>query len=211
MGRMSYISKAAAIRFLIVAAFAFIATPSCTKKAEVVSDIDLLSMPKQVADSMIVNQTTNGKMSMRMVAPRMEKYENDSISYELFPSGFDIYSYDGGVLETQVHALQAKHIVVAKTSEEEWAVFGNVVITNFLKGEQMFTDTLYWDRFKQKIYTHCFVKMSSPMGYMQGYGLESDENARNARILAPFDSFGRLEELEYIDTVNFIGPLLKKQ
>ena len=72
MGRMSYISKAAAIRFLIVAAFAFIATPSCTKKAEVVSDIDLLSMPKQVADSMIVNQTTNGKMSMRMVAPRME-------------------------------------------------------------------------------------------------------------------------------------------
>ena len=73
----------------------------------------------------------------------------------------------------------------------------------------METDTLYWDRFGHRIFTHCFVKMSSPQGYMQGYGMESDEMARNAQILRPFDSFSRLaEDSTYVDTANFVGPIL---
>jgi hypothetical protein len=49
--------------------------------------------------------------------------------------------------------------------------------------------------------------------YMQGYGMESDELARNAIILKPFDSYSIIKdstEVLYIDTVNFVGPLLAK-
>jgi hypothetical protein len=49
---------------------------------------------------------------------------------------------------------------------------------------------------------------------MQGYGLESDEMARNAIVLKPFDSFGIIEKDStniYIDTINFIGPIIKKE
>ena len=53
----------------------------------------------------------------------------------------------------------------------------------------------------------------SPDGYMQGYGMESDQRARNSIILRPFDSYGVIvqDSTEVrIDSVNFIGPLIKK-
>ena len=89
-------------------------------------------------------------------------------------------------------------------------MFGDVVIMNYINGQKMETDTLYWDRYGHRIFTHCFVKMSSPQGFMQGYGMESDEMARHAQILRPFDSFSRLEEdSTYVDTANFVGPVLR--
>ena len=78
----------------------------------------------------------------------------------------------------------------------------------------METDTLFWDRKNQRIYTHTMVKLTTPDLFMQGFGMESDEMARNAKILKPFDSYAVVErdslEVPYIDTVNFIGPLFKR-
>jgi hypothetical protein len=43
--------------------------------------------------------------------------------------------------------------------------------------------------------------------------MESDELARNAILLLPFDAYGIIKrdstEVIYVDTVNFIGPILK--
>jgi hypothetical protein len=87
-----------------------------------------------------------------------------------------------------------------------------VVVKNLMKQEVMETDTLYWYQKTEKIYTHCYVKMYSPDGFMQGYGMESDQRARNSIIYNPFNSYGILEQEEpvLLDSVNFIGPLLKK-
>ena len=53
--------------------------------------------------------------------------------------------------------------------------------------------------------------MYSPSGFMQGYGMESDQRARNSIIFNPFNSYGILEQdEEVLDTVNFIGPVQKK-
>ena len=48
---------------------------------------------------------------------------------------------------------------------------------------------------------------------MQGYGMESDQRARNSVILRPFDSYGVVvqDSTEVrIDSANFIGPFDKK-
>ncbi len=189
--------------------FALILFFNCTRKAEIAENLDISSLPRQVGDTIFATQSDNGSVVMRMEAPRMEKYEEESLSYELFPAGFDVFSYNDGLLETQIHAKQAKH-TTWKNGKEQWAVYGDVEINNFIKGEKMLTDTLYWDRFEHKIYTDCFVKMSAPRGYLQGYGMESDEMARNAIILRPFDSFTRVGSDSligiYVDTVNIIGP-----
>ena len=78
----------------------------------------------------------------------------------------------------------------------------------------METDTLYWNQATEKIYTDCYVRLYSPQGMMQGYGMESDQRGRNAVILNPFNSYGIMDgdsTEENIDSVNFIGPFpLKK-
>ena len=198
-----------AIGFLIAT---FVA--SCGNKKIEEESLDLNKLPRQVIDNMAAVQTSNGVLQMRMEAKLMQRFENDSSSYELFPKGFDVYAYNKeGELETHIRSNIAHH--TKYKNNETWEAFGDVLVKNFIKGERMETDTLYWDRVNQKIYTHTFVKLYSPQGFMQGFGMESYEMARNAIIIKPFDSFGIVEndstKLPYIDTVNFIGPLLLKK
>ena len=78
---------------------------------------------------------------------------------------------------------------------------------------KMETDTLYWDQATEEIYTDCYVRMYSPSGFMQGYGMRSDQKARNSIILRPFNSYGVVVKdstVVMIDSVNFIGPFVKK-
>ena len=186
---------------------------SCKSEPES-EPLDLQSVPVQTVQGMKAVQTSNGVLQMRMESNLLQRFENDTLSYELFPEGFDVYAYnESGELETQIKSDIAKH-TTTKKKEEKWEAYGNVVITNFLKGERMETDTLYWDREEGRIFTHCLVRMYSPSGYMQGYGMESDEMARNARIERPFDSYGivsRDSTAIYIDTVNFVEPAVKNR
>ena len=77
----------------------------------------------------------------------------------------------------------------------------------------METDTLYWDRTKQEVYTDCYVKIYSPDGFMQGYGMRSDDRMKNATLYKSFNNFVVVEKdttAVMIDSVNFIGPFPKK-
>lgn len=176
--------------------------------------LDLNKVPRQTINHMYAVQTRDGMIQMRMQAKLMLRYENQAETYELFPEGFDVLAYnEEGMLETRIQSRAAKHTTTR--NDEKWEAYGDVVVINFIKGERMETDTLYWNREQKKIFTNCFIKMFSPDGFMQGYGMESDEMARNANILKPFDSFGIVgrdsTDIVYIDTVNFVGPVLKNR
>ena len=186
---------------------------SCKGKLGEAKDIVISETPVQVVTNMFIIQSKNGDMEMRAVADLMEKYERDTLSYELFPQGFAVYGYtDEGLLETEIVADNAKHLKY-NDGRETWEAYGNVVVKNLIKQEVMETDTLYWDQENERIHTHCYVKMYSPDGFMQGYGMESDQRARNSIIFNPFNSYGIVVQdstAVVIDSVNFIGPLLKK-
>mgnify|MGYP000009537443 FL=1 len=189
-------------------------TVSCSHKLKSIDSDEISEAPTQVVLDMDASQTENGVMQMRLVAMRMERYEDPGgDTEEIFPEGFNVMAYnENGLLETQIVSDEARHTVT--DGKEQWSAYGNVVINNFLKGERITTDTLYWDREKGTIYTDCLVRLYSPQGFMQGYGMESDERARNARLLRPFDSYGILSDdsagTGYVDTVNFIGPIYKR-
>ena len=186
---------------------------SCKGKLAEAEAVNMDEMPMQTVDDMFIVQSKNGVIQMRAQAPLMEKYDKDSLSYELFPEGFFVYGYaDDGLLETEIIADNAKH-VKKKNGEETWSAFGNVVVKNLINQEVMETDTLYWDQKNEKIYTHCYVRMYSPKGFLQGYGMESDQRARNSIIFKPFNSYGIVVQdttQVLIDSVNFIGPMRKK-
>ena len=184
---------------------------SCKEHLGEAEKIKLGETPYQTVDDMFTIQTKNGHVDMRIEAGRMESYENDSLKYELFPDGLSVYGYaEDGSLESLIFSDLAKHTQEKKGSrEEQWSAFGNVVIHNVLKGETMETDTIYWDQTKNEIFTDCYVKMYSSDGFMQGYGMRSDDHARNSILHNPFNSYGYTVKdttTVVIDSVNFIGP-----
>ena len=186
---------------------------SCKSNLGVADSLNLDEAPVQTVDKMFVVQSENGKLQMRMEADVMERYDKDTVSYELFPEGFAVYGYnEEGLLETEITSDNAKHVKF-DDGRETWEAFGNVVVKNIINKEVMETDTLYWDRKNEKIYTDCYVRMHSPDGFIQGYGMESDERARNSVILKPFDNYAFVVQdttKVEVDSVNFIGPLIKK-
>ena len=197
------IATASAVAFVVF---------SCKGKLAEADSLNIKEVTVQTVDNMFIVQTKNGRIQMRSEAPVMERYERDTLSYELFPEGFFVYGYtDDEDLETEIVADKARHMKY-KDGREIWEAYGNVVVKNLMKQEVMETDTLYWDQKTERIYTHCYVRMYSPDGFMQGYGMESDQRARNSVIYNPFNSYGILEQEEpvLLDSVNFIGPLPKK-
>ena len=183
---------------------------SCKGKLKEVKT-NLQDRPLQVVDSMFIVQSENGVLQLRVEAEVMERYENDTSTYETFPKGVEVYGYsEDGRMETMILADKARHFKSKATDGNElWSAFGDVVVQNILKRETMETDTLYWDSAKKEIYTDCYVRMYSPDGFMQGYGMRSDEMARNAIIYKPFNSYGLVVQdttAVVIDSVNFIGP-----
>jgi hypothetical protein len=118
--------------------------------------------------------------------------------------------FDAG--QTGAFADNARHLKY-KDGRESWEAFGNVVVKNLMNQETMETDTLYWDQKNERIYTHCYVRMYSPDGFAQGYGMESDQRARDTELFNPFNNYAIMSQDStkvVIDSVNFIGPLQKK-
>ena len=185
---------------------------SCKGKLAEAESLNIDETPVQTVDNMFIVQTKNSEIQMRAEAPRMEKYENDSLSYELFPKGFFVYGYnETGKLETEIVADNARHLKY-DDGREKWEAFGNVVVKNLINQEVMETDTLYWDQENERMYTHCYVRLYSPDGFIQGYGMEADQRARDNKIFNQFNSYAIIAKDStqvLIDSVNFIGPFKK--
>ena len=188
---------------------------SCGAKLREADALDLSKTPVQTVENMFAVETDNGKILNRMEAVQMERYNTDTSELELFPLGLHVYGYgEDGVLETVILSDQARHERPRRRyGTEVWMAVGNVVVHNITKQQTMETDTLFWDQTAKEIYTDSYVKMYSPDGFMQGYGMRSDDHARNAILLRPFNSYGYAEQdstVVFVDSVNFIGPFLKK-
>ena len=188
---------------------------ACDSNLSEAEKLDLKVTPIQTVDGMFYVESENGRLKTRVEAPRMEVYEHDTLSYELFPQGISIYGYgENDLLETTITARQARHDKYKDKDKEKWSAFGHVVIRNVVNHETMETDTIYWDSKAHEIWTDCYIKMYSPSGSMQGYGMRSDEMARNSILMHPFDNVFYIDDNDstkvVIDSVNFIGPFLKK-
>lgn len=196
-------------------AVAIVFFASCKSKLSEAEKLDLSRTPLQTVDSMVMVQTENGIVQMRVVTQSLQRFETDSMTFERFPEGLHVYAYqEDGALESTIVSDEAVHEKNKNTDSEIWKAYGNVVVKNIIKQETTETDTLYWDRANKEIYTDCYIRLYSPDGFMQGYGLRSDERARNSIILRPFNSYGVVVQDTtevLIDSVNFIGPLLKKR
>ena len=188
---------------------------SCKSTLNEAESLDLSQTPVQTINDMFAVRTVNGVVNMMMEALVMLHFETDTNSFDTFPQGLSVYAYtEEGLLETVMVSNDARHVISKKNKKDElWEAFGNVVIHNVIKLETMETDTIYWDQGKEEIYTDCYVKMYSDDGFMQGYGMRSDDRARNAILNRPFNAYvvtNKDTTKVVLDSVNFIGPFKKK-
>ena len=180
-----------AIALSLLSAIVVFSCKESIEKTDALTAVDSLST--QTVRDMELIETKFGKVSLRFRAPLMESYSLLAEPFEIFPQGLEATTYTPeGELETMITANIAIHFTT--NENERWEAYGNVVIVNHIEEQTLLTDTLYWDRTKQQISTQAFVKMFSPQGLMQGYGMESDEKAYNAVILRPFNSWGVIRQ-----------------
>ena len=188
---------------------------SCRGQIGEADRLDLEHTPTQRTFDMFAVQTQNGHVSMRLESALMEHFDTDTASFDTFPEGLSVFGYtQEGLLESVIVADNARHIVPKDRKKDEiWEAFGNVIMHNVIEQETMETDTIYWDQAKKELYTDCYVKIYSPQGFLQGFGMRSDDHVRNSILFRPFDGYGVVTQdstAVIIDSVNFIGPFPKK-
>ncbi len=128
----------------------------------------------------------SGKTLYKMIAPHLARYQGKDTTYIVFDKGIYIESYDSlGVVESW---LKAKYAVNYE-SINVWEARDSVVGQD-KEGKRIYTDTLFWDQKKKKIYSPSKTRVVSGEESVIGLnGFESDEDLKNILF---YNSQGRI-------------------
>ncbi len=119
----------------------------------------------------------SGVPRYRMIAKEWLMYEKSRDPYWLFPQGLYVEKFDS-LLKPEAY-VQCDTACFYK-NKDLWELTGNVEVKN-LNGRRLFTQKLFWDRLKKKIYSAVEVLVEDEDGtFMEsGKGFDSDERMEN--------------------------------
>lgn len=144
---------------------------------------DIKTTPGVTAYNSEVVYTEGGKVVLKVIAPETVYYQFADEPYTEFPKGITVYTYDNEL--KQESSLTANYAIYYE-KKLLWQAKNNVVAKN-RKGEQLYTEELYWDQNKRIIYTNVNVKINSVSGIIYGKGMIADENFDNWEVKEPYD------------------------
>ncbi len=129
------------------------------------------SIPDISITNVNVKQSEMGRPTLELTAPKMISYQTQD-AYTEFPNGLKIIFFDS--------IMQPKSEITANygiswDGKRTMEARGNVVVKNFQKQQQLFTESLVYDRNFKKVSTKDFVKITTPDRTILGKGMESDE------------------------------------
>lgn len=127
--------------------------------------------PVMSARNIDVLFSDSGAVLSKLTAPQMDRYAGEAPSLEL-PRGFRIVMYDSS---RQVTTTITGNRAVRKETTHVMEAWGNVVVRNELKNEQLNTEHLVWDVNRHTIRSDVKVKITRPDQVLYGTGLESNE------------------------------------
>jgi LPS export ABC transporter protein LptC len=126
-----------------------------------------------------VAQSENGKLSLILTGPRMDRFGGDD-PYIEFPEGVHVVFYDS--LKRVKSELQANY-GISYEKRNIMEARGDVVVINHQKNERLNTEHLTWDRNKKIISSEVFVKVTTPDKTIFGEnGLVSDEQFESWKL-----------------------------
>lgn len=132
----------------------------------------------QETENLRVTYSFRGKIRYHITTPLHISHTETEEPFDEFPKGGYVELFNDSLqLETTIFAKYAIHYT---KPEELWMATDSVVVHNLIKGQSLYTDTLYWDIAKKEIYTDAYVKVITPDMIMPGEnGMRSDEQFRD--------------------------------
>lgn len=113
----------------------------------------------------------SGHITARLTGPLLNRYAGES-PYLDFPKGFKIYLYDSILRASSTISGNRGMRREFAHSMEAW---GNVVVRNEQKHEQLNTEHLIWDENQHRIWSDMRVKITTPDKVLYGDGMSSNE------------------------------------
>lgn len=128
--------------------------------------------PDQTVVDLVGLESKNGSKTYRMTAPLMNHYGLAKEPFSEFTKGILVETFDD-----TTHSVQSDLVADYARFDEKneiWVVRGNVVGRNIAEDKTLYTEELFWDQKKDRIYTEKFVRVVDGTSQYRGTGFESD-------------------------------------
>ena len=113
----------------------------------------------------------SGRIQAQLTSSLMNRYNGESPWLE-FPEGFKVLMFDS---VRQTASTISGNRGIRRENAHTMEAWGNVVVRNEKKNEQMNTEHLIWDESKHKIWSDVKVKITRPDQILYGTQMESNE------------------------------------
>lgn len=146
---------------------------SCTKAPKTADFIQAKeNAPVMSAKNIEVLFSDSGKIQARLVSPLMNRFAGEN-PYLEFPTGFKIFMFDS---VNQISSTITGNRGIRKDNARTMEAWGDVVVRNEQKNEQLNTEHLIWDENRHKIWSDVKVKITRPDNILNGTSMESNES-----------------------------------
>lgn len=167
------------ISFLLLILFSIllVGCSNNVKEVQVVND-SLKNYPLNEQRKATIIYSDSGQKVLEIYAGLVQDYSNQDPSYVFFGDRIKVQFYSGKTLNSTV--LEADSARQLK-DDDLWAIGGNVILTND-KGEKMQTESLYWSKKEERLYSDAKVQLRTDGQLITGKGFETDQEFNTYRI-----------------------------
>jgi LPS export ABC transporter protein LptC len=169
--------------FFVILATVFAVACSSKKSG---MHFDSINMPTQTVYEAKTMFTDRGELQMLLEQPVLYNYEDDDRT-QISPNGIELSFYDKETHEKQVY-MRADSAVNSQSSKL-MRFYKNVVVYDYRKHDTLYTEALYWDQNKRKIYSDVYTRHLTPTMIYEGTGFDADEQMDNVKVRNPTVSF----------------------
>ena len=164
--------KQLSINILLTGIFILMSCENDIEKVKAFSSDQIL--PVQTGYDVEIAYTDSGILKSKIFAPELDRYTSGDEPYIEFPKGIRIVFYDENHHEKSF--IRADYAIYYQKKELGEAR-NHVVAKNEQKGEELYTEVLFWDQKSDKVYSDTYSKIVNPDGTFYGEnGFEANQD-----------------------------------
>jgi LPS export ABC transporter protein LptC len=148
----------------------FFACENSIEKINLVTSSE--NLPIESSVDIEIMYSDSGMLTMKIKAPKMDRYANDSYRYTEFTQGIEVLFYDAlGEVSSSIRANYA----IDYEDEKRMEAKENVEVIN-VDGDKLNTEHLIWYSEEKRFLSEVFVKITTKDEILYGDGLDANED-----------------------------------